>query len=103
MQNLQNKISKLPKELQVHISMFNYEHRNMMKIVCEQLEKIECNNCYDNILKKDAFQNTIMWEKYYYCSDWCLSDHEYDVRKSVKQFIRDYPEEYSQYIKNIKK
>ena len=89
MENLKSKILQLPKEIQDYIALFNYEHRKIMKIICSEIDTIECDNCCNTIvLKKNSFKNNMMWENYYYCSEWCLNDHEYYFRKSINKNLK---------------
>jgi hypothetical protein len=107
-QNIQSKMDSfkikmilLPKEIQDHISSFNYEHRIIMKKLCEEINIVECDNCCNNFIsKKNAFKNTMMWKEYYYCSEWCLEDDEHHFRKALKNDMRTNPNKYSQYKKS---
>jgi hypothetical protein len=36
----------------------------------------------------------MMWDDYYYCSEYCLHDHEYYFRKELKIDMKNHPEKY---------
>ena len=85
MDKLSFRISNLPQVLQDVIGMYNVEHRNMMKSVCQELRdtKIhECaNGCGCSVKFKDASFLTIFGNTYIYCSDECRFDDHYDYLK----------------------
>ena len=82
----------LPKELQDLISEFNVEHRQLMRIVMNELlikynDRIEkdkyCYNC-DNYAEEE-YSNYILWHKYKFCGTWCSYDTEYYIRKRFRR------------------
>lgn len=84
MNSLHKKILSLPKEIE-----------DQMKLVCEEIETVVCDNgCGSFISKKRAFKNTMMWDDYYYCSEYCLHDHEYYFRKELKIDMKNHAEKY---------
>jgi len=87
-------ILKLPQVLQVYISMYNVEHRKMMKYVLDEFKhnklmkdicktilfyykEIKCHNCHCMLRRID--QETVSTGGYYECY-YCCIDCFYDDR-----------------------
>jgi len=84
MEQVSIRILNLPKEIQDYIYMFNPEHREMMKQVCEELTYTECYNaCGWIIPKHDAMRGSCF--EGYYCSLHCLYDDEDYRRKASRK------------------
>lgn len=93
MNELSIRISNLPQVLQDYIGMYNVEHRQMMKSVCQELrdttKKYECQNgCGCSVQFKDAEFRTIQNTKYIYCGWWCSDDHFYSYKKAMREWSR---------------
>ena len=82
----------LPKALQVLISEFNVEHRPLMQVVMDELNRywiwrIEkdkyCVNCGCDA--DEHYSNYILWHKYNFCGEWCSYDTEYHIRKTLRR------------------
>ena len=82
----------LPKHLQDLISEFNVEHRPLMRVLMDELNRYliwrnekdkDCNNCFNY---SDAQYSTyILWKKYNFCGEWCRHDLEYHIRKTLRR------------------
>ena len=84
----------LPKHLQDLISEFNVEHRPLMRLVMDELERYwilriekdkDCNNCF-YYADKQYSQYYILWSKYNFCGELCRYDFEYHMRKSYRDY-----------------
>lgn len=79
--------AQLPKVLQDEIAMFNPEHRQVMKSVLDELaflfQEVNCdNNCCCPVVRKRAINKNIIFNDYLFCSEWCVQDFEYEIRRS---------------------
>ena len=89
MDQLSVRISKLPKEIQDAIYMFNCEHRPMMKLICEDLKPIECYNlCGNYVSKYKAIYRSILLDDCYYCRYECAYEDEKDRRKFWRKITK---------------
>ena len=82
---LLNKIKQLPQSVQDFINMYNVDHRIQMKLVCTELEWVECNECFDRINKTTCIYKTILFNEYCFCSDYCAYHYEYYIRKQNRR------------------
>jgi hypothetical protein len=88
----------LPKELQNLIYEFNVEHRPKMREVMNEYAKKQkkfinryyrCQNCHNRLSSiNKEFSTNIYWNKYNFCSELCLMDGEYEIRKCYKRSLR---------------
>ena len=83
----------LPKQLQDLISEFNVEHRPMMRVVMNELNRYwiwrnekdkDCVNCFNDA--DEQYSKYILWKKYNFCGEWCRHDLEYHIRKSYRHY-----------------
>jgi inhibitor of KinA sporulation pathway (predicted exonuclease) len=79
-------LSKLPKELQDHISTYNVDHREMMSHVFRELifwyQEIDCDNhCGFGVRRSEAICKNMYYTDYYYCC-------ELTLRKGIRIFVR---------------
>ena len=89
---MSNIFYKFPKELQDHIYSYNVLHRKMMKAVCDELlflhQEIECDNqCGGYDTRNNLIVNNILFNDYYFCSEWCSNDFECELRRSYRHHI----------------
>jgi len=77
-----------PRELQDLISMFNIEHRPIMRLVMNELlikykdrnkKDKYCVNC--GSYAEEQYSNYIFWHKFKFCGERCSYDTEYQIRK----------------------
>ena len=79
MANLTERIYMLPQVLQDYIGMFNPEHREMMRLVCEELEWVECDNlCGDYARRLNQYGKN-------FCSAWCCGKDSIDRRRYIRK------------------
>jgi len=85
----------LPKDLQILISEFNVEHRPIMRVVMNELNRYwmlriekekECDVCGKN--SKEEYSKNILWRRYHFCGDYCMYEREYYLRKSYREYIK---------------
>ncbi len=70
-----NIVSRLPKELKMHVYMFNPEHRKMMEPVLKEMNFVLCDNCSARIPKHEMYyEYERRGQHFVYCSAWCISD-----------------------------
>jgi len=83
----------LPEHLQNLIREFNVEHRPLMRLVMDELERYwilrieedkNCNHCFHEA--DEQYSTYIFWNKYNFCGEWCLLEFEYDARKSYRYY-----------------
>ena len=83
----------LPKHLQDLISMFNAEHRPLMRVLMDELNRYwiwrnekdkDCNNCFN--YADEEYSKYILWKKYNFCGEWCRHDLEDHIRKSYRDY-----------------
>jgi hypothetical protein len=82
----------LPKALQDLIGEFNVEHRPLMQVVMDELNRYwiwriekdkDCVNCGNDA--EEQYSTYIFWHKYNFCGGWCKSDTEYHIRKTLRR------------------
>ena len=83
----------LPKHLQDLISEFNVEHRPIMHVVMDELNRYwiwrnekdkDCNNCLN--YADPQYSKYILWKKYNFCGEWCRHDLEDHIRKCYRDY-----------------
>jgi hypothetical protein len=83
----------LPERLQDLISEFNVEHRQLMRVVMDELNRYwilriekdkDCNHCLNDA--DEQYLTYIFWRKYNFCGEWCRLEFEYDARKSYRYY-----------------
>ena len=85
MESLLHKIKQLPQSLQDMINMYNVFHRIQMKLVCQELEWVYCDECINCINKTKCLYKKILFNEYYFCNDYCAYHYEYDLRKQHRR------------------
>ena len=85
MDTLLYKIKQLPQSVQDMINMYNVDHRIQMKLVCQQLQWVDCNECLNRINNTTSIYKTILFNEYCFCSNYCAYHFEYDVRKQNRR------------------
>jgi hypothetical protein len=69
-------------------SSFLIKHTQLMKSLCQELKYIECdNNCGCMFSKSLAIKKVVLFNEYYYCSEMCKYDDDYDIQKSLNRYI----------------
>ena len=81
MNKLLLRISELPQSIQDIIGMYNVEHRKQMKIICEDLKHVRCDDCGDYISKIKSISVSILFNDYTFCDLSCEWSLEYEIRK----------------------
>ena len=80
----QELLQKLPQSVKNIISEYNVKHRSQMRTVLNSLP-VECENCQERVPKKDIIKGSVMWIDFFYCSEYCQWDHQYDIRKMMRR------------------
>jgi hypothetical protein len=84
-----------PKHVKDLISEFNVEHRPLMRLVIDELDRYwnwrnekakDCDNCFN--YADDQYSIYILWKKYNFCGEWCRHDLEDHIRKSYRNYIK---------------
>ena len=71
-------------------------HKARMQCVCDELCTVisdkdeteimeECMECFHTIPSSKAIYNTVFYERYAYCSNYCCYDHERELRKEYRR------------------
>ena len=83
MDELLIRISQLPQVLQNIIGMYNVTHRQMMKLVCRELELVQrkCEYCNEYIDRQDIITDFVIYRNFNYCSEYCSYNHGYEFRR----------------------
>lgn len=93
MDTLLTRIAQLPQFLQDYIAEYNVEHRLLMKKVFSELEYFykdyPCDNCECLIQRKKSIHAIILFNDFFYCSDWCWYDSETEFRKAYLRALRN--------------
>ncbi len=83
MDSLLYKIKQLPQYLQDIINMYNIDHRMQMKLVCQQIQWVYCNECLHRINNTTCIYKTILFNEYCFCSHYCAYHFEYYIRRTA--------------------
>ena len=68
------------------IGEFNADHRVLMRNVLDELlfNETICDSCYQDINHVETrLVHHIMFKRYVFCCDWCLSDGEEYIRERL--------------------
>jgi len=71
-------------------------HKTLMRGVCNELRTVfsekdgteimeECMECFHTIPSSKAIYNTVFYERYAYCNEYCRYDHERELRKEYRR------------------
>ena len=79
---------RLPQTILNLIGEFNADHRDLMRNVLNELlfNETICSNCYQNMDMDNVEERRvryIMFNRYVFCCDWCLSDGEEYIRERI--------------------
>jgi hypothetical protein len=77
---------RLPQTIMNLIGEFNADHRNLMRNVLDELlfNETICCSCYKDISEVEERKvRYIMFKRYIFCCDWCLSDGEEYIREKL--------------------
>jgi len=105
--NISNRISQLPKVIQDYINEFNVDHRPLMKLVCEDIKYICCDNDCGTFMKRQY----IYYGYEVFCSKWCKSEYKYNQRvwlrdEKLPQFLQEnhglYDEEHVKMMQDVR-
>jgi len=89
MNKLLLRISELPQSIQDIIGMYNVEHRKQMKLICQYLKQVQCDDCGDYISKIKSISVSILFNDYIFCCLSCAWSLEYDIRKGHIQIMHN--------------
>ena len=83
----------LPQSVCNLIGEFNADHRDLMRNVLDELlfNETICSNCYQDIIQTETrLVHYIMFKRYVFCCDWCLSDGQDYIREEYnrEEYIR---------------
>jgi len=94
MTTLQDRINRLPKEVQCIIGEYNVEHRPLLKKVLKQLTETDnrCNFCRTFVSNEEKYNGLYVygWDKhkYVYCGPECCDAGDQGILKARRRWLQ---------------